>query len=434
MNLTYYLGYMLFQAINIYTSYRLMRIFYDECKISKKMEVLLYSGFYLALVAMYILVTIPLVFLLANIVFLFGVTYIYQSTLKRRILTVSLIYIIYMAIETVVVIVAGYERLDIIYNNAYAREYYLIASQLFVCIFLYAAMLLLNNYKQIKRGMEITVSHWLVIIVMSIATLYMLLMIFSHNLLDKQQMLTYSAIVFVVNFSVFYLYDMITFNAQNNFEKLLWYKQNQSYQKQFAVMQTSVKSVESMKYDLYNHLLSIQTLHKAGKVEDLQKYLSSLLAADLSGGQCLTTQNAVIDGIMNFKLEESIQYDIEFKQRTCILSDLRMDDIDITILLGCILDNAIEATRRFLKASERWIDLTMKYDGGRLIIICRNACDVAPSFDGSSFKRQKGDYHNHDMGLENVKVIVDKYDGEIYTSYEDAIFEIKIILSFENND
>lgn len=427
MHTIYYLVYMIFQAINTYSIYRLLRIFYVQKKVSTKIEVVLYSAYYLIITTLYIFVSIPLLMLFANIILLFLITLMYQSTIKKKILSVLLIYIIYIVVETLIITLAGYKQFELINNNTYSREYISLLDQLFICVFLYTIMLLLSNYKQLKNGIELSFIQWFAILIIPVTTLYMLLMVLGNNFIKSDQLTVYLIATFLINFSVFYLYDTISTQNKDNFEKILLQRQNKSYQKQSEIMQASVKSMTSIKHDLNNHLLSIQTLSNTGTPQEVQAYLSGLLEADLSTKQYTLTNNTIIDGIINFKLEETLQYNIEFNRKIRIPQDLKIDAIDITVLLGNLLDNALEATKAIL-TGKRWINFFMKYDRGRLMIVCQNPYAISPSFDGANFRTRKNSSNNHGIGLKNIKNTVTKYSGELYTSYGDSIFEVKIII------
>ena len=101
---------------------------------------------------------------------------------------------------------------------------------------------------------------------------------------------------------------------------------------------------------------------------------------------------------------------------------------DISILLGNILDNAIEASMQ-IEEEKRYIKYFMKYEVNTLIITVINAFngDIIRNRDGKIITN-KGDPWNHGIGLESVKKVADRYHGSVVIETKSENFKIKIIL------
>ena len=112
-------------------------------------------------------------------------------------------------------------------------------------------------------------------------------------------------------------------------------------------------------------------------------------------------------------------------------NNLEMDAPDITVIIGNLLDNALQAVEK-LPSPLRKILVLLKYDKGRLFIKVEN------SFDG---KVKKKDGHietmkseiGHGYGLKNVERIVEKYEGCLQYSYDADMFQTKCMLYVKEN-
>ena len=110
--------------------------------------------------------------------------------------------------------------------------------------------------------------------------------------------------------------------------------------------------------------------------------------------------------------------------------ELDISAFDWNIILGNLMDNAIEAARR---SRDKFLQLKVHYQKGMLFIAIRN------SFDGELLKAQERylstkDYDRedesqvHGLGIRNVRRIVEKYNGSMEISDCGHIFEVRILM------
>ena len=98
----------------------------------------------------------------------------------------------------------------------------------------------------------------------------------------------------------------------------------------------------------------------------------------------------------------------------------------MNIILGNLLDNALENAIDNSKVS-----LNIKYTAGMIHISMSNLYDGGIKKENGHIISKKGDKDNHGYGLNNIKRIVDKYDGSMIEEYENGQFEIAIIIYLE---
>ena len=138
------------------------------------------------------------------------------------------------------------------------------------------------------------------------------------------------------------------------------------------------------------------------------------------------TGNVVIDSIVNFKLQEAEKEGIDIRIDLNIPKDLKVPSFDITVILGNLLDNSLNAVRKLEK--NRYINIMMKYTKGRLILKMEN------SFNGIIIKKEgiiytsESDKKNHGLGLESVKTVLEEYDGTIEFEYDDSKFHTALLM------
>jgi sensor histidine kinase regulating citrate/malate metabolism len=98
----------------------------------------------------------------------------------------------------------------------------------------------------------------------------------------------------------------------------------------------------------------------------------------------------------------------------------------MTVILGNILDNAIKAAAKVKDNS--YINLKMKYDKGRLLIQSDNPFAGKITEENGEILTSNADKENHGIGLQNIKKVIQKYDGIINIDYSDNIFSVSLLM------
>ena len=104
-----------------------------------------------------------------------------------------------------------------------------------------------------------------------------------------------------------------------------------------------------------------------------------------------------------------------------------VQEIDITSLLGNLLDNALEAAKK-CKKGKIWVYLYMQNDGEFVVFRIKNTYNGAIIQNGEQFMTTKEEKSFHGIGLRNVNRIVETYSGDIYRNFDGKIFETMIVL------
>lgn len=105
---------------------------------------------------------------------------------------------------------------------------------------------------------------------------------------------------------------------------------------------------------------------------------------------------------MNFKILKAKQLNILIESEIAIPYELNVSEYDMVIILGNILDNAMEASKD-LPCEERIIKLYMRYDRRRLIIQTKNNGVLKVDTVGNLLTTKRGSKQKHGIGIMNIK-------------------------------
>ncbi len=128
---------------------------------------------------------------------------------------------------------------------------------------------------------------------------------------------------------------------------------------------------------------------------------------------------------LNYKVELAAQFGIEFEVKASAPRNGELNAEDLSICLGNLLDNAIEAVAGLQK--EKVIKVKLKADKGNLFINVTNPYITAKKEKGK-YLSHKTDSGEHGLGLMIVKQITEKYKGQMQIQDENGEFDVEVLL------
>ncbi|MFV3055352.1 sensor histidine kinase [Clostridium botulinum] len=415
----------LYITTNIFGTYiifKFMMVFFSREDVNKKIEICLYAGYFFAISLIYLFIKIPVVMMLCNIFSFFLISLNYKSNMKKRIFAVMFIYLILMCIEVIVINLLSGLQFDIFRKNKYYSAYSLIVLKLAT----YIVVLILNKYKNSKQGEQVPLSYWICITFIPMASMYIILLLFRLNITNVTFMIVGVIFILMINFSTFYLYEVISLTCAKQAEKIWIIQQNKYYERQFNLMKSSMKVTKAIKHDLKNHLLTVYSLLQKEKSEEALKHISDIIEVCNSQKEYVRSGNTAIDSVLNFKLQEARQKNIRICFNLNIPENIEIPSFHISIILGNLLDNAICAVDKL--ECNRYINFKMKYTKGRLIIKIDNPFNGEILMNGNRIVTTKLDRNNHGIGIESIKIILQKYDGSMEIQHDNNIFSVTLLL------
>lgn len=413
-----------------YTVYKFMNIFFDRKKLRNKIELLSYIAYSIFIAAIYLIINIPVIVMICNIVAFMVLSLNYKSNIKKRIVSIALIYLILMCVEMIVALISGYFNFPLLSANDYSSVYGLII----VKILSYVVALIFSNYKNIKSGGFIPNSNWFCIVLMPMASLYIILTLFQASNLSWIQVMVGIVFMLLINFATFHLYDVIIEALSDKMEKMLLEQKNKYYENQFNLMKLSLESARTIKHDLKNHLSALYSLVQNEEKQKSLKHISDMIRICGQQKEYACSGNVAIDSILNFKLQEAEQKKIKTTLDINVPEELNVQSFDMTIILGNLLDNAITAVCKL--AEQRYINIIIKYDKGRFVLHINNPFEGEIVKEGNALFTTKSGKSNHGIGLQSIKAVLEKYNGSIEIEHSKKVFSVTLLMYialFESN-
>ena len=192
------------------------------------------------------------------------------------------------------------------------------------------------------------------------------------------------------------------------------------------------EDVKRFRHDYENLKLGLIEMMKHNDFIGAQALLESDEMVINNTGNLYKTGSVVLDALMSEKQVSASNLNISIKF-TGIIPDSVLSTIDICVIFGNALDNAIEACSHCPKEEQKSITVESSFSNGFLFIEIINPVASDVTITNSTIATTKRDRNAHGIGLRSIKNSVDKYNGRIYLSTINGLFILKIDLDFNEH-
>ena len=399
----------------IYIVWKFVGLFLTERKAGKRTEVIAYVIFYVISFGMFLIFHYPIVNIATNLICLFLVTLLYEGSIRKKITTTVLIYTINMVSD----ILASFLFFDYKVGQTTPQLFSIVTVLLIQISELIAARLLDNKAKQeYTRGIK----YLLIIPVLSIIMLFMLI---SFNLNNRFLLVCESMGILLINIVVFYLYNMLMEVHHQLREKEMMELKVKVYSGQLETITQTQKKIRRLRHDMVHHIMQLYSMASLNKNAEMLEYLDKMEQAMINPREHVSSGNKDIDGILTFMLEKAVSILKKVDVQVKIPEDLHTCSFELAVILGNIIDNAIEAARQ---TEDKWLSLQITADKGILFIRVSNSYCGCIKTSGDKLLTSKEDKENHGLGLDSVKDMIKKYNGDMKITCDKNIFTVDILL------
>ena len=392
--------YLAANALHIYSLYIFIDSFLGKCKITTKTKFIVYFFYYVLGVLCWLFSRNMTLNLFVNIVPLFLITLLYVSSLKKKVFSTFSSCAVGMFIDWVTVSIF--------------TEGYLISSGFVQCITLLILTSLFNHY-YINRNLKQFKSKysWLLTIISIGIILVGVLTINDSNMHD----VIIAVVLLLINFLNFYIYNIEQKNWLTQHKLQLIEFSNDAYQHQIQIMSESQQKMRYMRHDMRNHLNRIRRLVEQEAINDIPKYLNEMEDAVTVKHEYSKTGNMDVDSLLNYELTLASEFGTEIICNIDLPNHLNISSFDMTVILGNLLDNAVEALQH---AEKRVMIISIKLKKGIIKI------DIENTYNPSYVRKPDG--REHGIGLLSVTNTIKKYHGNLKTFPEDNRYHTTVIL------
>ncbi|MDE6663547.1 MAG: ATP-binding protein [Lachnospiraceae bacterium] len=216
----------------------------------------------------------------------------------------------------------------------------------------------------------------------------------------------------------------------------------------YKMLDEQYSQSERLRHDMKNHVIALSGLLKNRELEKMNDYLENMKDSGNLGNCEEITGSRVVDALLYQKRKVAEQNNIAWECDVQISEICRINEFDLCVLFGNLLDNALQACERLqcsnsVNDSDSFIDIRAKAVKKCFLLEVKNSTNAADvpeiGYTGkNNISRHgarsiiKNNVSGHGIGLLNVKDVVYKYNGAINMNVENGIFVISILLPLNN--
>ncbi len=203
--------------------------------------------------------------------------------------------------------------------------------------------------------------------------------------------------------------------------------QNNLIDQQCIEVENMYRTMRGWRHDYHNHIQTMKAYLKMNKLDELDEYLNKLDTDLTTVDTVIKTGNLMIDAILNSKLSIFKANNISVNAKAIVPKTLKVNDIDLCVIIGNLLDNALEACLKIDKIEDRFLRVYIDIFKGQLYISVQNSNGGKIKKIGKTYYTSK-DGNTHGFGILRIDNIVNKYNGFINRQHEEGVFATEVML------
>lgn len=223
--------------------------------------------------------------------------------------------------------------------------------------------------------------------------------------------------------SIIYRISMVRQKQEQFEQQMLWNERLLNEQKKYYELLLQKEEItKKIRHDMKSQLGCLGRFLENEEYERAKEYLGELIGGIQRLNILVSTGNDVVDIVVN-DIVQGEKILLNWKGR--IPSKLNMTNAEICILFSNLLKNAAEAVR---DVKDKTVNVTIKVKGHHLLLEESNQTSNPVIIEEGRLKTTKHDKEKHGIGSQNVREIVEKYNGSVSYYCEAQIFRVNIIL------
>ena len=357
----------------------------------------------------------------------FAASFLYDTNLASRVFLPFFNLLIFSVLEIIVlgamIKICGISAKEAVNIPSY-RLLGIIVSK---ALALFTVNIIRLRYK--RKQILFQASYWVLFLLMLVTNSIAVFLIFTLSLKTNESYLKNLFVLcsFGLLFSTFfalYLYEHLSEQAERIYNQQQYEQHLKSQIKHLDEILIAQSELKKFKHDFSHCILGLKGYIDNHNFEKASEYINSLSDSFSSGKSIIETGNIALDAVISTKKAIAENKNIKFDTKIQIPEDLPIKPIDLCVIFGNSLDNAIEACER-VKIGAKRINLTIICQDKRLFCKIEN---TAPEYKDAVLKTEKADKQNHGFGLENIKTALAKYEAEPNIEHTNNSFTLKFVI------
>ena len=195
---------------------------------------------------------------------------------------------------------------------------------------------------------------------------------------------------------------------------------------QYNMITEKIEKTRKSRHDIHHHINVVYQLAKENKIEQLIEYLEEYNKIDSTKEPMVYCNNSTVDAILNHYILLAKDNGIEVHLNVALPEELKIRDTDLCIVIGNLLENAIEASE---KEENKRIKLRINRSNEYICMLVSNLYNGEIKKGHSGYYSRKREFKDTGIGLSSVSAVVEKYDGRMEIDHTNGEFNVFIMMA-----
>ncbi|KQX55307.1 ATP-binding protein [Paenibacillus sp. Root444D2] len=398
-------------------------------KSAKKHNRFIYFIMFGLLDYLYLVIPIsPILSLILPLLMIFSFAQSYQVEIKDKIIF-SMFYGVLISLVNFISLYIFYTLYSVEFSFDPVNEHDQIAytkAILLSCMIMFAIIQIIRLLAK-RRSYSLHYRYYIFFSVIPIVSINQL------NILTYKDAYSFISVIVLLflNVMIFYIFDTIIDKFQFMHENTQLQHQMDYQDANYEKVVHSFKSIKRIIHDTNQQFLYIEECIKRNELTTALEHIKTTLNKVEGAYQRVNTGNLVIDALVTNILTIGQANGIRIDTKISLCSQVvQIDRYDLCVVIGNMLDNAIEASKKLKIAEDRYILIKIHSTESTLLIHIMNHMEN----EVARLNSQKSNPEFHGIGLTNIARICDKYGGHMTIETKQKIFNNMVLIPFYTNN
>ena len=421
-----YAGSLLTALFYILIMHKLMKAFFS-CPSGNPLRFAVWTVYYILQAAPVLGVAIsPPAMLSLNMALVLIISSIsYNAGIKRRCVFSALVCAVWMLVEI---------STDIILRMAGMGGWEMqTAGTVISLMLMYLFAIIAGHYAKRMDRRDIPLRYAAAVLAVPIGSTYLMHNIFlitaQHEEYTSFAIISGLLLLLLV-YMIFEVYDRMVDDAEAQEKNLLYEQELDLLNRHTKEREAYDMEMRLLRHDMKNHMSSLLGMLQGDDTKQAEEYVRGMLQGvpECREGDVSRTGNAIVDSLVNHKCGIARAEGIVFEASVFLPAELPFQGGHLTIVLGNLLDNALEACRE-VEEGKRYVTLDASYEKEVLMIAVTNP------YHGERRKNRAGKYittkkdrRSHGLGLSSVEQAAEAYRGQVDADGQDGVFRVSVVM------
>lgn len=217
--------------------------------------------------------------------------------------------------------------------------------------------------------------------------------------------------------------EIILVQRQRN-ELSIVNRQYELHERAYRIYQERDEAERRLRHDFRHQLAVLSVLAEEGKLDELREYINGMVQSIPVNAQNRLAGDPDLDALLQYYRYEAQQAGVWFVSRIETPIERYVKAVDLTVVLGNLLENAVHAAGR--GQGERYVDLRIGKVADVCMIVVRNSYDGSLNERNGRFLSTK--HEGMGMGLESVRLTAQRLCGECSVKHDGHEFTVRVSL------